>query len=168
MITKNTLSLILLFVASFISAQSTDVLDQKNGFKTYKLNALKSSLSNLGLVKVDTDVYLVSNNPEKFVFDYEVEEVHLIFQNDKVKCIMIAIKSGQKGGKIGALSPYFENLFGRKTYAGKIGESDSDVYEKWVGKKVELEVQYLYKGYQIGWMPVIAVSEVSSKKNDGF
>jgi len=170
---KYILTALILLISSLVHSQSVKDLDDKNGFKSYKLGTSKELIDKIfGIVKVGPkENYIVIRNPEKKVFDFNVKRVELTFDKDNLLgCIDIILEEGQRNLEIGVLAPYFEALFGNKTGWGEVGDS-GDGYERWAGKNVGLEVYYHYKGYQIGWIPEIKVYSLKFLKeisDDGF
>ncbi len=83
---KRILILVLSITCSIsVFSQSTELLDEKNGFKSYKLETLRQSFIQKGLileeVKDSNGLYSVTNNKETKLFDYDVKFVHLAFNN---------------------------------------------------------------------------------------
>lgn len=171
---KRTLFLFALFAISlnFTFSQSKANLDQKNGFKSYKLGTPKREVDAVNILKdLGNNVYMVTSNKDKTVFDLEVESVSLRFNHlDELVSIRILIRKGEKNGEIGVLGPYFDALYGRKTAAGK-AETGGDVYEYWEGEKVLLYVYYEFLPHDHMWQPTILVSNIDAvmnQFNDGF
>lgn len=147
-------------------SQSIEKLDQKNGFKSYKLGTPKKEIKyKFGLINTANNIHKVLNNPDKTVFDLEVESVILRFNHlDELVSIRILIRKGEKNGEIGVLGPYFDALYGRKTAAGK-AETGGDVYEYWEGEKVLLYVYYEFLPHDHMWQPTILVSNIDAVMN---
>ena len=163
-----------LFISGFILSQSINNLDEKNGFKSYKLGTSKLEIEKkFNLKKYDNEenTYLVVDSPDRNVFNYDVKGTFLTFdKNQKLGLIKIIAESNTGKGEIGALEPNFRTLFGMETETGSL-EKKGDVYQTWQGKKVNLDVNYLYRGTEKGWITIIQIytkSFMSESLNNGF
>ena len=149
-----------LLISTFCLSQSINNLDEKNGFKSYKLGTPKIEIEKkFSLKKYDNEenTYLVVDSPDRKVFDYDVLGTFLTFdKNQKLGMIKILAESNTGRGEIGALEPNFRALFGKETETGEL-EKKGDVYQIWRGKKVNLDVNYLYRGTEKGWITLIQV-----------
>ena len=146
-------------IYNYSYSQSTNDLDAKNGYKSYKLGTPKSILlQTLRLEKNADGKYLVLNNPDKTVFDLNVQELWLDFDDaDKLVSIFFKIKIGEKAGKVGLLGPYLSPLFGEATSGGMLNQSDA--YEMWTGNNVVLMVVYDYIGLKENWQSTILITK---------
>ncbi len=80
-----------------LKAQSITDLDNKRGFKDFKLgdNYYQWSAS-IQLIKVDETKkqYLYNGNCCNTLFDYSVEKIDLIFENNVLTIILVKLKHG--------------------------------------------------------------------------
>lgn len=156
-----------------LRAQSTNLLDNKNGFKSYKIGTLKSDFESKGLIleQVKSDIvnmFYVKNNKENKLFDYDVKLIHLKFnKNNKLSVIMVTL---EQGVKLGAVGKYFTEIFGEKEFGGA---TDQQIpYEGWKGNNIGLYVYYHppVNNYP-DWQPLVYIYNINDEKtflNDGF
>jgi hypothetical protein len=137
--------LLLLFITVYSQSQSTDFLDKKNGFKSFKLGTSMSTFRQKGILLTQPE-YL-KNNKDKNVyqvftqvkmFNYEVDVMWFRFNatNDLVE-IILSIDAGKYPD---VFTGKLRVLFGTEQ---NYSISDSGIIQAlWRGKKVQLEVSH--------------------------
>lgn len=184
-------SILILFVCLLTftlrtNAQTIDKLDEKNGFKDFKLGDTyekwKSSLTYVSTTTDGEKLYKYTGTCCQEVFTTSVYEIDLLFSSDKLVYITIFLKPYQdyRGTKTPAEFRYpnddyeklvldFKSLFGvsEKVYAD---ESASIYYSNcWIGKNVVLFTSYYwFSNYDYSRVSVKDKAYYTKKKESGF
>lgn len=165
------LSFLLFFNYSF--SQSTSVLDERNGFQSFKfgdnLEKWKSQLSRADVVA--PNAYDYNGSCCKSILDFDVTGIRLRFENNKLVEIAIFIKEDYYSElPSDKYLKYYENAFtssfGRYTYGGQYNsnENNFEVMEyQWQGEKVLMQLLTFYGPYKNGSMK--AIVRLYDKKN---
>lgn len=185
---KYLISITLLITAINVLGQSTKELDNRNGFKSIKIDDLKTKYSS-GLTfwksisedNVTGYLYTSTDNSLFYVFDLKADAIKLFFDNTTNKLVRISLVKTYPASESSnhystaladnkSLIDNFTTLFGR--YSGKIDdEKNGDIGVGWVGDKVILKVITTYEGLSNGSYNEISISKLSfvkSKVESGF
>ncbi len=181
------LFLIFSFQANSLLAQSIEKLDEKNGFKSFKIGDNKSKYEgNLTFSEFIAEdkitVYSYSGNePDLYlVFDTKIDFIKLFFDSsNKLIGISLYKKYSPNGDHFGEaindnkiLLNNFEELFGKAN--GKIDVTTSKVERigfSWTSKNLVLEVTVNYWGLKVGSGNAILIfkkSYLRKKLDSGF
>ena len=179
------LLLILLCLPMIGFGQDIDKLDEKKGFKDFKLGDTytkwQSQIThNKSLDNQYTKGYLYSGNCCQKVFNYPVEQIILRFKEDILVGIHITTKKFQqefaKSGRhtewraddFESINNSFSRLFGEFT---SYDTRNSEMSFIWEGEKVILFSNYDYLGVKNGDRQIIHVIDMKYHNllsNDGF
>lgn len=176
----------ILIIFNGLSAQSITQLDQKNGFKEFKIgdsySKWRDQLDYIGSKNNGKNkAYLYKGECCKMVFEYPLEEIMLVFIDNKLNSIRLTLEQIQKKYELSgsyteidlstfkSLNSSFIKLFGKPTDFFT-SENDEKFFCTWNGKKVLLLTMWEYLGYKSGDRNVISISknELSKKIKNGF
>jgi hypothetical protein len=174
--------LILLIFSSRFFAQTIDKLDEKNGFKDFKLgdnfSKWQYEVEYEGTWEDGTKGYVYKGNCCNKLFDYPIENITLKFADNKLVTIMISTKKFQREYKESGeytkwRSNDFENI--NSSFSYLFGKQTTIVVEKdtyvWSGNKVMLLSRYEYLGIKEGDRQKILIidkSYLNKNIDDGF
>lgn len=166
-------------------AQSTVQLDEKAGFKNFKLedpySKWKDSTTLYKRTNDSTAVYWYLGKCCNSVFEYPVDNVLLVFCKDKMIAIIITLEKFQKEYKVSqeytkfdpskheAIKSKFNVLYGPPTSFGS--DASENPYYSWQGKKVLLTAKYEYLGVENGdheTITIMSVKFLTSSISSGF
>lgn len=175
--------LLSMFFVSTLFSQSA--LDRKNGFKDFALgdtySKWSSSLTYILKLESGISVYKYTGTCCLQVFNYDIEEIRLGFEDNKLKVIWFATTKFQKGFKVEGkhtqwngtkdfdkLKENLINLFD-KPKSTETDDKTSGIKSIWMGEKVILTLEYEYLGINEGDRCNILVGLLDkSKSKDGF
>ncbi len=181
-----TILILILLSNGILKAQSSAVLDEKNGFKDIKLgdsyDKWKLNLKYLGTYGNNENLYSYTGSCCQNAFNIPVERIEIVFANNIITYIAIYLKPFQDNRATGdparfrfpnddfvRLNLDLQSLFGE----GKDGapsESEGLFYSKvYAGKKVALIADYYFKG-TYDFCKIIVFDKIYSdkKKQSGF
>ncbi|MBP6302795.1 MAG: hypothetical protein KBB37_05810 [Bacteroidia bacterium] len=184
----------ILFTSIFVSlifstplfAQTIDKLDEKNGFKDFKLGDTFLKWQNQIVLEGNWDdsskAYLYKGPCCDKVFEYPIDKIVLRFKNNKMVGIYITTKKFQKGyiesrvntkwrtDDFESIKASFSYLFGNPS-SFDMPENSGMVTHLWLGKKVLLTSTYEYLGIENGdrqQINILDISILNSKIKNGF
>jgi hypothetical protein len=190
---KKIIILITLISSSISFGQTLDKLDEKNGFKTIKLDdPISIYSSNLKLFKniSEDNVSGYTYTPKDYslykVFDTEIDEISLYFTNNTKKLVgitLIKIYSSSDTNHFAnslkdnrAILESFILMFGK--FTDKIKKDTSTATEVgayWDGQKVHLQTSASYFGQSNGSKVIVQIfkqnflnSKIEEKVKSGF
>lgn len=180
--------LTLTLIPTALVAQSTFDLDNKNGFKDFKLGDPFSKYSNqleyLGILDGTDNVkgYRYIGYCCKTVFEFNVEDINLEFKNNKLTKILITLEKFQKEYEISGqftkydqsnynkLNSSFTTLFGKPT-GYDADDKTGAFYTGWEGEKVVLVTKFLFICSKCGDQAWISIEDKKAQTeilNSGF
>ncbi len=178
--------LIFIFLKFSFFAQNIDKLDEKKGFKEILIgdsfDKWKSSLKYNGINNDGSSEYLFIGSCCKKLFDYNIEQINIVFYQNKIVEIRIITEKFQKPKNISGeftefreddfkkINDSFISLFGKPSSV-EIPENSGIVIYYWISKNIYLFSKYEYLGVNNGDRQVVIVSDLKySKKSleDGF
>jgi hypothetical protein len=168
-----TFSLLLVFISN---SQVNTKLDEKNGFKDFQIGDSYDKWK-LNLTKVSGDAnkikYKYTGACCQQVFDFNVDEILLEFQSNKLINIIITLEQWEKStsendfadlatcfDNIDYLAGRFETLFGKHSDYEKDEETGTITYG-WFGNKIALTCSMQYQGIRAGCKPFIILGDMS-------
>lgn len=176
--------LIACFSSIMLFSQSIDKLDERNGYKDFKLgDDLTKWINQIQYINNinDVKVYRYLGTCCETIFSLEIDGIYLNFSNNKLSGIIILIKPYQdfrnKSGimkfeypfvKHDALVQNFSELFGKpqtkkRPPTPKGGNLQSD---QWIGKKVVLNIHYYYDDpNRIEYSEIHVIDKATALKN---
>ncbi|CAA7386950.1 hypothetical protein [Chryseobacterium fistulae] len=174
------ISYTLLSVSSF--GQNIAQLDEKNGFKDFKLgdplSKWSSQVRHVGRISDNTEAYDYVGICCNMLFNYSLENIKLIFNNSKLIGIMLKTTYFQKPYNISneftkwrsqdfeSINNSFTQLFGEPT---SIKAEETTFH--WTGNKVVLISIYNYLGVRGGDNQIVMIINadyVKNMKKSGF
>ena len=176
-------------------SQSTNDLDNKKGFKSYKLGKDKSTFEErlkLDCIQEGSDDFFekmkyfdgckVFNNPDKNLFSFSIKELYLKFDTDnKLDEIKIEL-SPMLSSNISELYDNFKYLFGKHTNLDHVNSlvkgslvkieknhlTISEIRITWKGKNVSLEIESFYNTNKFTWNTSVKIVNLRKKIESGF
>jgi hypothetical protein len=171
------LALLCFFVTTVSFSQNIEKLDEKNGFKDFKLGdsfqKWQSSLSYQGSKK-NVKRYYYKGSCCNTIYEYPIESILLDFSNNKLVQIALLHKTVPENGsytEIDMSKIYSKLIDSFGVFTTKDTTSDSKIFLMWFGKKVDLLFVWTYLGISEGqqYEVIVSDSEFSNKeKSDGF
>lgn len=173
-------------ISSPVMCQTIDKLDEKNGYKDFKLGDSYSKWENQLKYEGDYDdgskAYSYQGECCKKIFEYNIEEIILRFSNNKLVIIDITTEKFQKEYNISgkytdwravdfeSINSSFSIIFGKPTQV-EMSKDTGEVIHIWAGKKVMLISRYENLGYKSGDRQIITIIDINELKknvNGGF
>ena len=155
-----------------VKAQTTAELDKKNGFKEIKLGttfeSLKSNLELSNTFSSSVKRYKFTGDCCQTIFEYNVDEIHLLFSNDSLVMIFIYLEQFQKpysesnkntnweNTNFESIKKSFSLLFGQPS-STDMDDNTGNVIYNWIGENVSLISKYEYLGLKAGDRQTITV-----------
>ncbi|MFK7031922.1 hypothetical protein [Flavobacterium oreochromis] len=170
------LLLLLLQVTTY--SQSITKLDEKNGFKDFKIgddfNKWKKDLIYRGQ-EGDEKSYTYNGLCCNEIFDFKIDELQLYFIDNKLfKIAILHINKPNVGDYISSVNPNKINyklmeMFG-KFSSKEIDANSGKAFLFWLGRKVELLSVYEYLGARVGekFEVLIMKKTDSNSSKEGF
>lgn len=171
-------TLICLFISPVLVSQNKEKLDEKNGFRDFKLGDTYSKWqSNLSYQESRDGVkrYFYTGNCCNTLYNYPVKRILLDFENNKLITISLlheTIPEDSSDTKIDPGKIYNKLIedFGKFDTSDKT-EGSGKIYLYWFGKKVDLLFVWTYLGLESSETFEIVLFDNKSyknKNNDGF
>ena len=170
-----------LFLANYAHGQTINKLDEKNGFKDFKLGDSYTKWSNYltfdGTWKDGSKAYVYTGNCCNTVFEYDIESIILRFYSEKLVAIILTTKKFQESFDVSgqytnwrskdfeSIKTSFSILFGPPTGLDK-GENTGTITHSWIGKKVVLFSVYEYLGTISGDRQKIIIGDLNFSNSD--
>lgn len=171
---RKTFLILILLLFGKISSQSIQNLDNKNGFKEYKLGTNKEVFVKKGIVLLRPDYLLEKENTYQVIddnmniFDYPIDVLWFEFDDkNNLGGIFISV---DVGNYIDDFTTKLRSSFGKEQYGQPVND---DVFKFiWKGKKVQLEMTlnaYLDNKNKYQAILIInSLAHLSKKINSGF
>jgi|AntAceMinimDraft_9_1070365.scaffolds.fasta_scaffold06022_3 hypothetical protein len=184
---KFTAFIFLVLFMTGIYSQTIEKLDEKNGFKDFKLgdtySKWQNQLSAVGYWEDGTRKYLYTGNCCTNVFNYPIDMIKLRFSDNKLVGIYIKTKKFQKGFAETGIYTKFRTsdyerinssltyLFGEPTqYIDPVGVMGVEFL--WIGKKVLLTSRYeccsTKSGGDFQRISIVDLSFLNNGNEEGF
>lgn len=132
------------------------ILDEKNGFKDFKINDDYSKwINELEYTNSADDgikYYDYKGNCCERVFTYDLESIRLGFKNNKLVVIYLSTLTKKDysenwiSSEFKSLKWSFEELFEEKTNEFPVDDNSGDVKCGWIGKNIHLSLTFEYMG----------------------
>ena len=171
------LTFLCLFLSTITHSQNIEKLDEKNGFKDFKLGDSFYKWENeltLQGTKNNVKTYKYNGTCCNTVYEYPLESILLDFADNKLVIISLLHKSVPESGSYSKLdiSKIYSKLidsFG--VFSTKDTSNSSKVFMYWFGKKVDLLYVWTYLGASVGQNYEIFIYDkafLDKKTSDGF
>jgi len=158
---KITFLAIMLIITNVLFSQSIKDLDNKNGFKDFKLSDSYSlwedDLIFLNNIGNDTKLYNYEGNCCEKLFEYDIAKIALIFKENKLVSLRITTRKLQESKDVsGKSTEYYGKdaqsinsslafLFGEPT-SKRVPENSSAVFYDWESENILLISKYDFLG----------------------
>lgn len=171
------LAFLCFFISTITFSQSIEKLDEKNGFKDFKLgDSFYKWQNNLNYQGSKNDVkrYFYNGPCCNTIYNYPIESILLDFADNKLVQIALLHKSVPESGsytKIDMAKIYSPLIDSFGIFTTKDTTNDSKMFLYWLGKKVDLLYVWTYLGVSEGqqYEIIVSDSELSNReKSDGF
>jgi hypothetical protein len=182
------LFIIALFINPIVTfSQVNSALDQKNGFRDFKLgdsfDKWKASLKYVSMRSDGDKLYEYTGTCCNNVFSFSVNKIQLVYSANKLVHIFIELKPFEDARKQGGIIEYqspnpsyerllkdFNSLFGYYSEKVPLDEPFGRKYSTtWEGTKTVLVVDYYFLGtYDYALIGVLDKNHYESKTKDGF
>lgn len=153
-----------LLITSSVFSQNVAKLDEKYGFKTFKLSAspslYKIERSSLEDSNPNITEYNYTGTDLNYLYTVKTRGTTLTFYKNKLMSIQVFFPDNFSESDYNIILYSLEKLFGignncvvnDPTYTNYSGK-------KWVGKKVEMEILRLYSNKNMKWGGYLLISE---------
>lgn len=174
---KHLLHLVLsLFMSSIAISQNIQSLDDKNGFREFKIgDPFSKWKSNLELISSSNDekTYFYKGNCCQTFMGVKIEKISLVFLNNKLDNISILLDETNAKDVSLKLKEY---SYVRDKIIDEFGEpskknvdsNKGEIVSYWFGNKIALIFFSTYKGYEKGVLNIILIAKNPEKSTDGF
>lgn len=149
---KKLFIILFLFIVSLSFSQNLTNLDNKNGFKQFKLRSTPDQIKNIEKVENQysknplVTEYKYIGNDIKAIFNVDVERITLNFFKNKLFSIVIDFGNKEKeftDTDFKLISYSLEETYGKDWKKAKTDENIL-MGSAWIGKKVELDLAKLF------------------------
>jgi len=140
-------------------SQTTEVLDQRFGFQSFKFNTPISNYSAYNPVKVEEGRFQLQNIANIKIGNYDVESVELFFKDDKLVKVVVKLDDTERQKNESIYNALLKN-YGRYTYHRSSSGYSYTSEMIWKGKLVNLV--YSFSSYREGDIFVSKINLVYS------
>ena len=166
-----------LFISTLAFSQSIEKLDEKNGFKDFKLGDTFYKWQNsLTYLRLQNNVkrYKYNGSCCNTIYEYPLDSIMLDFVDNKLIQINLLHKAVPARGSyiksdISKIYSKLINSFG--VFTTKDTSNDSKMFLFWIGKKVDLLYVYTYLGVSEGQKYEVIIFDkvyTNKRKSEGF
>lgn len=175
---KHLLNLILcLFISTITYCQTIEKLDEKNGFKDFKLgDSFYKWQNNLNYQGSKNNVkrYLYNGTCCSTIYEYPINSILLDFVDNKLVQISLLHKTVPESGsytKVDIAKIYSRLIDSFGAFSTKDTSDEGKAFMYWFGKKVDLLYVWTYLGASVGQNYEIFIYDkafLEKEKADGF
>lgn len=167
------LTFLCLFLSTITYSQSIEKLDEKNGFKDFKLGDSFYKWQNeltLQGTKNNVKTYKYNGTCCNTVYEYPLESILLDFADNKLVEISLLHKTGASS-ELDIAKIYKKLIDSFGVFSDKDTSNNGKVFMYWFGEKVDLLYVWTYLGVNVGQSYEILIYDkvfLDKKTSDGF